>query len=428
MFLLILFIGVAYIIKDWSGTIPFLQQPDYKAGDKLFSEDGRPLGIGKRYPEDFKYFDFNACKEIGEKYAAEVLDDFYKLEQQGFIYRPWVQFANPPFIGKRVTVEVGKLSKPRRKTINPKTNSKLPVVYIFTFGGSTTFGYWVSDEHTWPTFLSQLLNERAEKERKPFRIEVLNYGRNAYTSSQETALLIDILRSGRRASLAIFLEGVNWGGVKDVPGFTKQAEKLFLAGQFYEAFEVQASHYKYEWLPVIQLISSIINRFENYKREINDRAIRPHNLQAENNSDMEKQMSLVTNRFKQNKKLIKLIASGYNLKTLFFLQPNVYCGYNLDLLRYDLRKELDDVESTAILYNNLRKDKGYIDLSNLFKLYGEDKKALIDCVHYSPAFNKFLAEQIARHIDLNQLKPFSHIIDESQSTGRPYESLTFGMM
>lgn len=220
-------LAVAYFLKDWSNTFSFLKQPSHIIGNKVFLEDGTPIGIDNRCPDDFKSFDFNACKEIGEQYAAEVLDDFCKLNQEGFIYSPWAQFSKPVFKGKQVTIETDRMGITRRQTINPWMNPNLPVIRIFTFGGSTTFGYFVSDEHTWPTFLSQILNERTIKENRPFRIQVLNYGRVGYTPSQEVAVLIDLLRSGHRPSLAIFLDGLNWGDCEDVPGLTDQAKNYF---------------------------------------------------------------------------------------------------------------------------------------------------------------------------------------------------------
>jgi hypothetical protein len=34
---------------------------------------------------------------------------------------------------------------------------------------------------------------------------------------------------------------------------------------------------------------------------------------------------------------------------------------------------------------------------------GAERRAIVDDVHYSPAFNRFLAEQVARRIDLGAL-------------------------
>ena len=103
------------------------------------------------------------------------------------------------------------------------------------------------------------------------------------------------------------------------------------------------------------------------------------------------------------------------------MQPNVNYKYNLKLFRPELQKYLDKEEEerskVKILYEKLRKDKQFTDLSNLFELWGTDRKAFIDGIHYSPAFNKFLAEQIANCIDLDKLPIFSRVIDESSATG-----------
>ena len=411
-------LGMAYYFKEYIQYSPRKQQPAY-TNKKFFLEDGRPIQNGLRTYEQLEWFDFNACKEIGEQYASDVLDDFYNLIAQGLIYDPWVQYVNPPFFGKRVNIIIGERGRPRRKTLNPKRDNNLPTIRIFVFGGSTTFGYLVSDEHTWPTFLSQILNQRAKKQGKHFNIEVINYGRNAYTPSQETAHLIDLLRSGHKPSLAIFLEGLNWGeSEEDVPGFTEEASKLFLSGQFYECIEVENIFLKYKWLPIIRFINSIKCRSNTFMDSLKE----SRDITKERQSkDSDKIVSFAFERFVQNKKLIELISTGYGFKTLFFLQPNVNYKYNLKLFRPELQKYFDKEEeeqhNVKILYERLCKDKQFIDLSNLFELWGTNKKALIDSVHYSPAFNKFLAEQIANHIDLNKLSIYPAIIDESSATG-----------
>src|SRR5262249_29714696 len=102
-----------------------------------------------------------------------------------------------------------------------------PVINIFVFGGSTTFGYHVSDEHTWPSYLSQILNETSE-----VNIKVTNYGRGYFNPSQEAILLADLLKSGHRPSLAIFMDGVNPPHSIDGPSYTEEVAESYKKSHF----------------------------------------------------------------------------------------------------------------------------------------------------------------------------------------------------
>jgi hypothetical protein len=71
------------------------------------------------------------------------------------------------------------------------------------------------------------------------------------------------------------------------------------------------------------------------------------------------------------------------------------------------------------VYSKLKADPGYIDLSALFDQWGR-RKAVVDDVHYSPAFNQFLAERVAKWIDVGSLQLRS--IDENAATGIPRQN------
>jgi hypothetical protein len=69
---------------------------------------------------------------------------------------------------------------------------------VWSFGGSTTFGYGVADNETIPAALESRL-------RQP----VFNFGVPGHFSIHETRLLGHYLRIGFRPSVAVFLDGVN---------------------------------------------------------------------------------------------------------------------------------------------------------------------------------------------------------------------------
>jgi hypothetical protein len=91
---------------------------------------------------------------------------------------------------------------------------------------------------------------------------------------------------------------------------------------------------------------------------------------------------------------------------LFFLQPNSVYNYNTHLFRNQssLQKLLDKREFVTGIYEQLKADNGYINLSDLFAEWG-DRKAIVDDCHYSPSFHEFLAHRVAEFIHLNLLEP-----------------------
>jgi hypothetical protein len=137
LFVCLLNLGLSglFYVRDRSAAPKRERPPD---DGKLFNSDGSPADNGKRSNYHFNRFDMGAYEDISEEYASDVLDDFYDLSRLGFIYQPWVQFAEPLFDGKRVHVEVDERGFPIRRTVNPPNQDGLPVVHVFAFGGSTT--------------------------------------------------------------------------------------------------------------------------------------------------------------------------------------------------------------------------------------------------------------------------------------------------
>ena len=69
------------------------------------------------------------------------------------------------------------------------------------------------------------------------------------------------------------------------------------------------------------------------------------------------------------------------------------------------------------VYKQIQQEGSRIYLGDLFHLWGDGRKAIVDDVHYSPGFNEFLAEHIAKHVDLVRLVPGASGIKESEATG-----------
>jgi hypothetical protein len=372
----------------------------------LFYTDGKPFDNGKRTSYQLQWFDYTAYERVVDaSHAGNVLDDFFDLAKLGFIYQPWVQFSEPPYQGKLVNVDIDFKGFPVRRTLSPQ-NGQSATILIVVLGGSSTFGYNVSDEHTWPSYLSKILNERVSTASLPIRVSVMNYGRAFYDTSQETILLIDLLKSGLRPNLVIFMDGVNWGLEQDIPYFTSTFEKAF--------YNLQSPTLSYlSWVPMIRLSSSLKNRLFSKSR---DDKFKMNSKDSKENNYVE----FIFNRFIQNRIIATEICRQYSAKPLFFLQPDPAYNYPINLYRLSLPDEfLQSRFNRQQFYARMRTTEGIIDLTNLFESWGHNRKAIVDDVHYSPGFNHFLAQQVAKYIDVESLMTESHDTDTSRSTGGP---------
>jgi len=91
-----------------------------------------------------------------------------------------------------------------RRTINSCDGQQTGRLKIWVFGGSTVVGAETPDFATIPSYLSQKLNA-------PGRtcVEVTNLGVIGYVINQETILLTQLLKAGKRPDIVVFLDGAN---------------------------------------------------------------------------------------------------------------------------------------------------------------------------------------------------------------------------
>jgi lysophospholipase L1-like esterase len=321
-----------------------------------------------------------------------------------------VQFSEPAFKGNLVSIGLDPRGFPVRRTLNPRNDEGLPIIRIFTLGGSTTFGYNVSDEHTWPSHLSSILNEKSKAEGIGIHVEVVNYGRGYYTPSQETLLLTDLLKSGHRPNVAIFMDGVNLGSSQDIPAFSEKLDRWFTGLQFRNDTSLLDA---LTWMPIVRLSRSI-------GHSVFDKNGNPEKAATRNKEkkwDKENVQNMV-NRFEQNREISSAICKLYSVECYFMLQPNPLYNYPLKLYRMSLGESyMEGREIAQQFYERMRGEKGILWLADLFESWGHDRKAIVDDLHYSPGFNHFLAQHVAKHMDMKSLSPKAEIINEAAVTG-----------
>ena len=148
------------------------------------------------------YSEFNSKKHSYIQEQKELLnlseEDLVILHNES--WRNYDKFRFIPFIGHSETKRVGKFvnfteteGRKVERPVNCKEN-------LFLYGGSTTFGYNVTDNQTIAQYLQGFFNND---------VCVFNHGRAYYYSKQENNLLINHLELGKKIDKAFFFDGIN---------------------------------------------------------------------------------------------------------------------------------------------------------------------------------------------------------------------------
>lgn len=308
-----------------------------------------------------------------------------------FVYQPFTEFKERPFSGAYVHVssegyrqnESGLPWPPARDRFN-----------VFVFGGSTTFGYGVTDNQTVPAHLERLLRERS-----PRGLAVYNFGVGYYYSSQERVLFEKLLVQGAVPDLAIFIDGFNeFNQAQDEPEMTPDL-RVFVDGPVRRSFAALIFR---EWKTTS--LSRFLGTFRHACIGWWSRGRRSSS--GPGAMPKAKLLEILT-RYERNQKMIEAIARANHVNVLFVWQPIPY-------YQYDIRKHL-------FAGPNLNSDagNGYAEAERLWRsrsgrddfLWCADLQdslegiLYIDNVHYSSRMSEELARRIERFLETKHWAP-----------------------
>ncbi len=156
---------------------------------------------GRRLSDDLvpAHYYLTGAEETGEIRAA--LDD-YVLAGHWQVH-PWTGLINRRYASEHLNVD----AQGRRRTVEPSAaHAGRPPFEVWAFGGSTLFGWGLSDAFTVPSQLQVALQERLPER----RVRVSNFGVPWYNSAHEVALLVaNLRRAAAPPAAAVFLHGLN---------------------------------------------------------------------------------------------------------------------------------------------------------------------------------------------------------------------------
>jgi hypothetical protein len=322
------------------------------------------------------YWPTDELTELQEVYPGMSLEDISGLLEESWkrpmIYSDWVGFKERPISGEFVNISPEGFRYSGNKSLTLNSEGK----NIYVFGGSTTFGYGVDDNSTIAAHLQKFLSKAYPKK----NINVFNFGRAYYYSSQELALLTHLIRKNKIPSIAIFIDGLNEG--QKNPYFSHQMKKLFVAYN-YEPWK------RFKYFIEKTSLFKILNIFIYGNKDFN--LTRP--LVSEKES---------VRIYQTNKKMINALAKKHKFKTYFFIQP--VPGYknkfeNHKFMPDDINEERIEWETTKMkLLEITTEDKNSFDFTAL--LSGYEKQPFVDAVHYTEDVSRKLAKRISTAIEI----------------------------
>jgi lysophospholipase L1-like esterase len=329
-----------------------------------------------------------AYNAIPPEHVQRLLEEQTGMQLTGFQYEPWVLFRNPEYHGRFLNTDARGL----RRTRAPRTSCSRPI-RIYVFGGSTTFGYGVSDEYTLPSSLQMHLERR-----HPSRcVEVTNYGQGYFFSSQEMLQLITLLKDGHAPDWAIFVDGANdtyqLSSRRDVPYFSDTVRSLWVARHRGSA----CPRFDWSWLPAAQLATAIRDRIWGPPppTPVVDAPVPV--------PDSERSGTYVAERYTHNVRMIRALCAEYGVKCRFVWQPTFF-DYDRTLHPgFPYPGEVPKFWAEA--YEGVRRSNtsDVLYLGDMLRTVRE--KVFVDNVHYNEKWTGEIAARIVDVIDLEPSRP-----------------------
>ena len=332
-------------------------------------------------------FDMSSYKLTLPKVATEIALEFDRWgSSQPYMFNPWTTSMTMPYKSNHINVVRDDVLNFRRNGSNNYQDLKKtgkPII-IWAFGGSTMFGFGVSDQNSIPARIERNLKKRFVN--RP--VKVFNFGQPYWHSSVEIAAYISLLRRKQPPGVVIFLDGVNdvsWGLAGSYTHvFSRQAGNLWERAR-------QDSKHMLPWISFNQ--SFPINRIKkwlNYTYDLSGGSSGKGEV-----NQTRRGYSDVTKIMLHNFKIIEGLSKMNGLKSFVFIQPTPWYGDYV--AKVDKTFPFGNVQEARKVYKKLinasqSEYSGFLfDLSSVLHKFD---RPYVDNVHYSDSANDFLAAKI----------------------------------
>jgi hypothetical protein len=297
--------------------------------------------------------------------CIQIADEIWAANK--YTYEPWLMFRVSDYNSTYVNVNGFERKCIPSEIINPLSPDTID---IFFFGGSTMYGWNLSDAETIP---SQVLSIYKKKYPDGKSVRIRNYGITYYYSKQELMLLSKLIFEGQRPEIVVFMDGLN----------DFYPSRMLFYDRPYFAYAMQ------------QVLDD--KMFEKSRRTIVDSSeifykdVRNVDAPEYYQHLCEKYLGYVKNGTE--------LANMAGAKSYFVCQPVPFFNYPNN--EKDPISHKDKSDRFNFIYPLLRKQQDSIS-NFLFlgdMLQHENGFPFIDQLHYSPAFAGKIAENIFRKIE-----------------------------
>ena len=345
--------------------------------------------ISKNFLENTEW-EKNGRREYVEKvYGKENIDDYLLVIEEQTVsinYKPFVEIVESQRKGRFISVSAqgNRCNKNNIEKCEEPLGGKSE---IWIFGGSTTFGYGVKNNETISAYLENLYHEEKK---------VINFGSGFYFSTQEKIRFQNLLTDLNPPYAAIFLDGVN-----ELGNFWPINESAYSSSirDSLNPKEKEKFHFN-KWLKrkfinlyIYQLIDEKI--FDQDKKKLN---LSDEKLAS--NKQIKKSIKILKENHKQN----KAIGDYYKINIVNILQPAPIYKFSYDKIKVP-KEFLPNIDNANSI--NLKKAYKYINDKNLLTEDSSllnistlkiDEAMYVDGYHYTPLFNKKIAEEIYTYL------------------------------
>lgn len=154
----------------------------------------RPTTTLEQSIADFKAKMLNLAYYAGQDWSARYWDEHFQIVDN-WSYSPYVLWRTRPYKGTLLNVDENGIRATPGSACNENSYR------IYTFGGSTMWGYGVYDGATIAAYIQAGLSEQ--------NVCVVNYGEVGYNSTQGVIALLRLLQKGDTPDMVIFYDGTN---------------------------------------------------------------------------------------------------------------------------------------------------------------------------------------------------------------------------
>ena len=303
---------------------------------------------------------------------------------------------------------------------------------IIFIGGSTTFGYRVKDNETFPYHFEEIIKKKYED--KKYEINVVNLGTHKYNFRDNLHVLQSLLLNGHYPDTVIFYNGVNER--YEIKDFIVHGNKEKWEHRQAGNFELNILHDNSDKLHLEKLSSFIVLKkiFKHVVGFVNHRIIKTKNIEytkseALDDDFIDDYAESAANNYIKVLRAIEGLSITYSFKPIIFLQPTktqytdriecwlkrkngtstFYRTENRDLRRKLSTLDVYYSELYTRINEKVRYEKFtkliYQDITNIFKETDCSKNIIFITAgsHLSNFGNEFLAQIIYSHLKRFQL-------------------------